>query len=101
MLLGDNIRLEAIVGLYLIASVIAFIVYAIDKSAAKHNRWRTKETTLHLLALVGGWPGALAAQKLLRHKTRKRSFQIVFWITVILNCCALAWALTAISASTA
>ncbi|PKO61660.1 MAG: DUF1294 domain-containing protein, partial [Betaproteobacteria bacterium HGW-Betaproteobacteria-17] len=54
-------------------------------------RWRTQESTLHLFALAGGWPGALAAQKLLRHKSSKPSFQFVFWVTVILNCCVLAW----------
>jgi len=76
---------------YLAASLAAFIVYAFDKSAATSGRWRTKESTLHFIGLAGGWPGALAAQRLLRHKSRKRSFQIVFWTTVILNCCALAW----------
>lgn len=80
-----------ILGLYLAASAIAFIAYALDKSAARKDQWRTPENTLHFFALVGGWPGALAAQGLLRHKSKKRSFQIVFWITVILNCGALAW----------
>ena len=50
--------------IYLITSIITFLVYAQDKSAAKHNRWRTKESTLHTLALTGGWPGALLAQKI-------------------------------------
>lgn len=80
--------------LYLVASVVAFIAYAVDKSAALNNRWRTKENTLHLLALVGGWPGALAAQWLLRHKSSKASFQTAFWMTVFLNCAALAWLFT-------
>ncbi len=76
---------------YLAASLAAFLAYALDKSAARSGKWRTKESTLHLIGLAGGWPGALAAQRLLRHKSRKQSFQIVFWATVILNCCALAW----------
>ena len=76
---------------YLAASLAAFLAYALDKSAARSDQWRTKESTLHLIGLAGGWPGALAAQRLLRHKSRKQSFQIVFWATVILNCCALAW----------
>jgi uncharacterized membrane protein YsdA (DUF1294 family) len=46
---------------------------------------------LHLFALVGGWPGALAAQRLLRHKARKLSFQVLFWATVLLDCGALGW----------
>jgi uncharacterized membrane protein YsdA (DUF1294 family)/cold shock CspA family protein len=81
----------AIVWIYLVASFVAFVAYALDKSAARGDRWRTKESTLHLLALAGGWPGALAAQRLLRHKSSKPSFQFMFWVTVILNCCVLAW----------
>lgn len=81
-------------GLYLAASIITFGVYAWDKSAARVGVSRTPENTLHLLALVGGWPGALIAQQTLRHKTRKESFRAVFWMTVVTNCVVLAWALT-------
>lgn len=76
---------------YLVLSLITFVAYALDKSAARKGRWRTKEGTLHLFALVGGWPGALVAQQTLRHKSRKASFRIVFWITVLLNCVVLIW----------
>ncbi len=72
-------------GMYLTLSLLCFIAYAIDKSAAKHGRWRTKESTLHVLALAGGWPGALCAQHLLRHKTVKTTFKRVFWLTVLTN----------------
>ena len=84
----------AFAGLYLAVSVVAFVAYAIDKSAAQSRQWRIKESNLHILALLGGWPGALLAQKLLRHKTRKEQFQTVFWLTVLLNCCALGWLFT-------
>ena len=80
--------------IYLAASAVTFIAYAIDKSAARKGGWRTKEGTLHLLALIGGWPGALVAQSVLRHKSRKQPFRVIFWLTVILNCAALAWLLT-------
>ena len=73
------------------ASAATVIVYAADKSAARRDDWRTPERTLHLLALVGGWPGALIAQAVFRHKTRKLSFRLVFWITVAANCGALVW----------
>lgn len=79
--------------LYLIASTTAFITYAWDKSAARNGNWRTRESTLHLMALAGGWPGAWAAQRLLRHKSSKQSFLLVFWLTVCLNCAALGWAI--------
>ena len=84
----------AVLGLYLIASLAAFLHYALDKSAAQTNRWRTRESSLHLLALMGGWPGALVAQALLRHKTKKVSFRIVFWATVVFNCLGLWWLVT-------
>lgn len=45
----------------------------------------------HLLALIGGWPGALLAQRLYHHKTKKPSFRFVFWLTVLGNCAALLW----------
>lgn len=81
----------AVLGLYVGASLAAFIAYAADKAAARNDRWRTKENTLHLLALVGGWPGALVAQNRLRHKSSKTSFLIAFWTTVLLNCALLGW----------
>ena len=74
--------------LYLGASLITFFVYAFDKSAAARGAWRTAESTLHLLALVGGWPGALLAQQILRHKSAKTEFRTVFWATVVLNVAA-------------
>lgn len=77
--------------IYAALSLIAFIAYAIDKSAARRGAWRTKEGTLHMLGLSGGWPGALIAQQTLRHKSKKGSFRAVFWVTVLVNCAALAW----------
>lgn len=78
-------------GLSLVLSIVTFGVYAKDKSAARKGEWRTEENTLHLFALFGGWPGALVAQKFLRHKSKKLSFQINFWLTVVLNGAALGW----------
>jgi uncharacterized membrane protein YsdA (DUF1294 family)/cold shock CspA family protein len=83
-----------IFSLYWVGSFLTFIIYAKDKSAAQNGRWRTSESTLHLLALVGGWPGASIAQQKLRHKSKKQSFRAVFWCTVLLNCCAFMWILT-------
>lgn len=67
----------------LVMSAIAFVVYGADKSAARRGARRTPESTLHLLALLGGWPGAYIAQRAFRHKTRKQSFQRVFVLTVV------------------
>ncbi|MGC4397204.1 DUF1294 domain-containing protein [Hydrogenophaga sp. T2] len=71
--------------IYAAMSALAFLAYALDKSAATRGRWRTPESTLHLLGLAGGWPGALLAQQLLRHKTSKPAFVSVFWVTVVVN----------------
>jgi len=75
---------------YAAASLIAFAVYGLDKSAARraaHRKTRrTPERTLHLLGVLGGWPGALLAQQVFRHKTQKTSFLALFWLTVVLNC---------------
>ncbi|MEX1200253.1 MAG: cold shock and DUF1294 domain-containing protein [Methylophaga sp.] len=79
---------------YFVLSVLTFILYAKDKSAAQKDDWRISENTLHLFALVGGWPGALVAQNRLRHKSRKQPFRTIFWVTVTMNCGALAWLLT-------
>lgn len=83
-----------ILALYMVASLLSFIMYAIDKSAARNGAWRTQESTLHLLSLVGGWPGALIAQQKLRHKSKKQSFRAVFWLTVLLNCGVYVWLFT-------
>jgi uncharacterized membrane protein YsdA (DUF1294 family)/cold shock CspA family protein len=80
-----------VLALYLAASAVSFILYARDKAAAARGQWRVAEDTLHLLSLLGGWPGALVAQNVLRHKSKKASFQLVFVATVILNCAGLVW----------
>lgn len=74
-----------VAGWYVAASLLAFMAYALDKSAAVGGGWRIRESSLHLLALVGGWPGALLAQQVLRHKTSKAAFRGVFWGTVVGN----------------
>lgn len=78
-----------IAALYAVVSVITYITYVVDKKAAIKNRRRVSEKSLHLLALAGGWPGALLAQQRWRHKTQKASFRVVFWLTVIANLACL------------
>jgi uncharacterized membrane protein YsdA (DUF1294 family) len=70
---------------YLVASAACFGVYAMDKAAVKAGRWRTSESTLLLMGLACGWPGAALAQKWLRHKSSKPSFRARYWATVALN----------------
>ena len=76
---------------YLVLSVVTFMVYWQDKWAAQKGHWRTPEKTLQLLALAGGWPGAVLAQQWLRHKSSKTSFQLQFWFMVLLNVAGILW----------
>jgi uncharacterized membrane protein YsdA (DUF1294 family) len=74
-----------ILGSYALASLITFVAFALDKRAAAKNRWRTPEQTLHVLELLGGWPGALLAIFMLRHKSSKGSFLVVTFLIVALH----------------
>ena len=76
---------------YIIFSFLTFFVYSKDKRAAREGNWRVSENSLHTLSLFCGWPGAIVAQVQLRHKTKKKNFRIVFWLTVIANFSALIW----------
>ena len=81
----------AVLVFYVLASVVTYLAYANDKYAAQTERWRTTEVRLLLLGLAGGWPGGLIAQYRFRHKTKKISFQVAYWLTVGLNCMGLLW----------
>ena len=80
-----------VVAVYAGLSAVTFFAYAWDKSAARNGRWRTQESTLLLMGLAGGWPGALAAQRLLRHKSSKAAYLQAFWATVLLNAAGLGY----------
>lgn len=68
--------------LYSLLSAMSLILYASDKRRAARGERRIPERTLHWIALGGGWFGALCAQSLFRHKTRKARFQLVTWLVV-------------------
>lgn len=69
----------------LLASVLIFVIYGGDKMAARKSWRRVPESTLLVLGLVGGWPGAVLGQQLFCHKTQKQPFKTYFFITVLLN----------------
>ncbi|MBL8816305.1 MAG: cold shock and DUF1294 domain-containing protein [Planctomyces sp.] len=89
LLNAQSSPLPYILCFYGVASSLAFVLYKIDKAAAIGGRRRTPESTLHLLGVVGGWPGALIAQHVFRHKVSKSKFLTDFWVTVIVNLVAL------------
>lgn len=69
----------------IIMSAVTYILYGVDKKAAKQGAWRVQESTLHIVSTLGGWCGALIAQQQLRHKTVKAEFRQIFWATVVIN----------------
>ncbi len=75
-------------------SLITYLMYAIDKTKAQNNHWRIPESTLQILSLAGGWPGALIAQQTLRHKSSKMSFIITLWAMVLLSIFGYLWIIT-------
>ena len=77
--------------LYAGMSGLTFVLYWIDKRRAGRGRWRISETMLHAAELLFGWPGALVAQQTLRHKNRKVSYQVVFWLIVVVHAGYWAW----------
>ncbi len=82
-------------GSILVMSLVAFITYWIDKRRAQRgiNDRRIPESTLHVLSLMGGWPGAILAQETFRHKTQKTSFRIMMWVTILLHGVGITWSL--------
>lgn len=71
--------------LVVVMSVVCYVAYGLDKRRASTGGRRVPERTLHVLAFLGGWPGGLLAQRQFRHKTKKLSFLIKFWLLVVLH----------------
>lgn len=67
----------------LVVNSFTFLLYGYDKMQARNLEWRVRETTLHFLALIGGWPGALVGMHFFQHKTRKTAFLVPFWCIVM------------------
>ena len=76
---------------YAFFSLVSVVWYRADKRAAQRGARRTSEARLHVIDLLGGWPGGLVARHAFRHKTRKQPFRTVFWCTVVVNCVTVAW----------
>ena len=70
---------------FVFINLYTFIAYWKDKKAARNGQWRIPERDLHLLEILGGWSGALLGQKILHHKNRKQTYQIIFWLVPILQ----------------
>lgn len=69
-------------------NALAFTMYGVDKYKAKHGLWRIPETTLLLVAAVGGSVGAWCGMQVFHHKTKKLKFSIgvpvIFVVEIVL-----------------
>ena len=86
--------IKLVILFYGAASLITFLAYGADKYKSKRGGRRVPERTLHWLEVLGGWPGALIAANLFRHKRRKRKYVLVLAAIIILHAglwCAIAW----------
>ena len=70
-------------------NLCTFIAYGVDKKAARSGQWRIPEAHLHALEFLGGWIGAFIGQKFFKHKTKKRSYQVMFWLMLVLQGAAI------------
>ncbi|MDP9570625.1 UNVERIFIED_ORG: uncharacterized membrane protein YsdA (DUF1294 family) [Agrobacterium larrymoorei] len=88
--------IPAALGLYTVLNITTFFLFWWDKRAAKQGDGRIRERTLLLFALMGGGLGAVTAQHMLRHKTRKQPFRGLLLAIVFLQlAAAVVWALFA------
>ncbi|HEY6134229.1 MAG TPA: DUF1294 domain-containing protein [Rubrivivax sp.] len=76
---------HAVAAAYGVASVVCFVLYAVDKAAASSGKRRVQESTLLAVGLFGGWPGGVLARQVLHHKSVKTSFRASFWLGVLVN----------------
>ena len=70
---------------FIFINIFTFLAYWKDKRAAINGEWRIPEKDLHILELLGGWSGALLGQKILHHKNRKQTYQMVFWLVPLVQ----------------
>lgn len=82
---ATRIDARILAGVVLAMSAFAFLAIWSDKRRAEAGEQRIPEATLHLLEFLGGWPGAFLAQRTFRHKTSKISYQVTFWVIVLVH----------------
>lgn len=70
---------------FAVINLISILINCIDKIKAKHNRWRISERMLWLTAIIGGASGTYITMKVIRHKTKHRSFMIGMPVLVLIQ----------------
>lgn len=66
-------------------NVFAFLLFGWDKSCAERGARRVPEAELLLVALFGGAAGAIAGQRIFRHKTHKEPFRSQLYLMAGIN----------------
>ncbi len=89
--------LAIISGILLALNLLTFIIYGIDKFKAKKAKWRIPESTLLLLAVIGGSIGAWLGLQVWRHKTQHKKFYIGIPMILTLQVIATIYILTLIA----
>ena len=72
----------------LIINAAGLALMLVDKWKARKNRWRVRESTLLLIAALGGSVGSLAGMYLFRHKTRHLKFTLGIPLILAAQCIA-------------
>jgi uncharacterized membrane protein YsdA (DUF1294 family)/cold shock CspA family protein len=83
--------MEPLIAYLLSINVTTFLLYGYDKFISSTEKIRIPELNLQTLALLGGSPAALVAQKFFRHKTLKGTFQVVYWVIVVVQVALLSY----------
>ena len=83
--LAHALDLRIVFGYIILISAVTYFLYQHDKKSAEAGEWRTPESTLHFVELIGGWPAAFLAQRALRHKISKTSYQVTFWTIIAIH----------------
>jgi uncharacterized membrane protein YsdA (DUF1294 family) len=83
--------MTAALTIYAVMSVVTFLCYWADKRRARAGAWRISEAMLHGCEVLGGWPGALLARHVLRHKSQKPQYRIVLWMIIGVHIAAWIW----------
>ena len=82
---------KAYIALTAAMSLLCFALYGIDKWRATRHLWRISERTLHVAALLGGWPGAWIGQQFFRHKTQKLGFRATLALITLCHFALIGW----------
>ena len=74
-----------VITLYIVMSGVAFSLFYFDKWAAQAGAWRIPELWLHCVEMAFGWPGALIASEVIKHKRKKKSYMTILYIISALH----------------